>query len=106
MGLIPEPSIQQQKMKTFVAITLACFVSSIKASSMTCEECLEFAGKVSENFASEKSVADQTDLLSAVLCPMTEDPVGRSTVQEIIAFLQGDALCATSADPAYCSQNV
>merc|ERR1712198_829291 len=141
-------SIPQHIMRTFIVVALACMVSAISAD-ITCDECLAMAGKIRENMSDEKFVKDQTDLLAAVLCPMTEDPAGctkglnnqwagiagvcgkrsimteatceqctdgmnglasslveRATVQEMIALLQGDALCATSADPAYCSEAV
>merc|ERR1711973_70956 len=164
MGILFD-SEHQENMKTFATIALACLVSAIRAD-VTCDQCLEFGRKLAENFGMEYHVTEQTELLSAVLCPMDEDPaecrgylkenwpaiaaaiypvfldpnricgafgvcglksitreatcdqctdgmnglasllVDRATIQEITAFLQGDAFCATSEDPALCSQNI
>merc|ERR1712107_839320 len=73
MGFITNLFNSRNTMKTFVAIALTCMVSVISAS-ISCDECLDFAGKVA-NMAEEKNVADQVNLLVAVLCPMTIDPI-------------------------------
>merc|ERR1712211_203809 len=83
--------------------TFACMVYVISAS-ITCDECIDFAGKVRRNLAEEKNVADQTNLLAAVLCPMTVDPAACDdglrahwpAVAEIVykTYLEENAVCA------------
>merc|ERR1711915_256014 len=59
-------------MKSFVAIALAFLVSAISAD-YTCDDCMTFSGNMQTYLMSEASVAEQTELLVAILCPQSED---------------------------------
>merc|ERR1711915_92114 len=61
-------------MKTF-AVILACLVATIRAD-ITCEDCLVFGGAMSDYLQSEASLAEQTAILAAALCPGESDPAG------------------------------
>merc|ERR1711937_500619 len=58
-------------MKTF-AIVLSCLVASISAD-ITCDDCLEFGGALSNYLQSEASLAEQTAILVAAVCPQAPD---------------------------------
>merc|ERR1711962_424294 len=60
-------------MKTF-AIVLSCLVASISAD-ITCDDCLEFGGAMSNYLQSEASLAEQTAILVAAVCPQASDAV-------------------------------
>merc|ERR1712198_14924 len=74
---IPFESLRQERinMKFFAAIALACLASSVSAE-ITCDDCLTFSGNMQTYLMSGESVAEQTELLVALLCPQAEDAAG------------------------------
>merc|ERR1711872_96276 len=59
-------------MKTFAAVVLTCLVASTSAD-ITCDDCLEFGDAMSNYLQSEASLAEQTAILVAGVCPQTSD---------------------------------
>jgi len=59
-------------MKLFLAIAVACLVPAIKADA-TCEDCITFGTAMQGYLMSADSIAEQTELLVAILCPQAQD---------------------------------
>jgi len=60
-------------MKSILAIALICAGPAM--ADVTCDDCLTFGTAMQGYLMSDASVAEQTELLVAVLCPGAEDPV-------------------------------
>merc|ERR1711917_114135 len=61
-------------MGTFAAALLTCLVATTSAD-ITCDDCLEFGDAISNYLQSEASLAEQTAILVAGVCPQTSDAV-------------------------------
>merc|ERR1711917_177960 len=59
-------------MGTFAAALLTCLVATTSAD-ITCDDCLEFGDAISNYLQSEASLAEQTAILVAGVCPQTSD---------------------------------
>jgi len=65
-------------MKVLAAIATICLASAVRAD-FTCDDCLVFGGNMQAYLMSAESIAEQTELLVALLCPQLEDPAGCET---------------------------
>merc|ERR1712198_19600 len=74
MGILCFPSEASDiiMMKTFAAALLTCLVATTSAD-ITCDDCLEFGDAISNYLQSEASLAEQTAILVAGVCPQTSD---------------------------------
>merc|ERR1711976_612155 len=90
-------------MKAFTATLLACLISAISAD-VTCDDCLTFSGNMQAYLMSDESIAEQTELLVALLCPSAPDPAGCETgirdnwgaigLAMYPVFLEANSVCA------------
>merc|ERR1711973_256791 len=64
-------TLKEVNMKAAI-LSLACLVSAISAD-ITCDDCLVFSGNMQTYLMSDESVAEQTELLVALLCPSAPD---------------------------------
>merc|ERR1712142_859883 len=73
MGILCFPSEAPDiAMKTFAVALFTCLVASTSAD-ITCDDCLEFGDAMSNYLQSEASLAEQTAILVAGVCPQTSD---------------------------------
>merc|ERR1712198_41955 len=86
---IPFESLRQERinMKFFAAIALACLASAVSAE-ITCDDCLTFSGNMQTYLMSGESVAEQTELLVALLCPQAKDAAAMYP-----EFLEANSIC-------------
>merc|ERR1711872_33992 len=80
MGIIQEDllNLHGSTMKSFFALALVCLASTVRAE-ITCDDCQVFGGNMQAYLMSEESIAEQTELLVALLCPQLDDPAGCET---------------------------
>merc|ERR550539_855764 len=62
-------------MKTFAAIAVLALISGSRAD-VTCDDCLTFGGAMLDYLMSDASIAEQTEIIVANVCPGAEDPAG------------------------------
>merc|ERR1712200_320406 len=60
-------------MKLVLAIAVACLAPAIKAD-FTCYDCITFGTAMQGYLMTADSIAEQTELLVAILCPQADDP--------------------------------
>jgi len=60
-------------MKLILAIAVACLAPAIKAD-FTCDDCITFGTAMQGYLMTADSIAEQTELLVAILCPQADDP--------------------------------
>merc|ERR1712002_323918 len=74
MGILVESSnnFTLLSMKVFLTVAVACLAASARAD-ISCDDCLSFGGNMQAYLMSADSVAEQTELLAALLCPNAAD---------------------------------
>merc|ERR1711915_1051794 len=91
-------------MNSFLYTALACLVATASAD-VTCDECKEFGGAFQAYLMSADSVAEQTELLAAILCPAAEDS---ALCEEYVRTFWGELLlpCTPSSwTPPTCARS-
>merc|ERR1739838_942861 len=77
MGAVQESSPNPNlKMKFLVFLAAISCASAASSNAVTCDECQAGAAALVDHLLTEDSIAEQGEILKAIVCPATSDPAG------------------------------
>merc|ERR1739838_880363 len=68
--------ILKLKMKFLVFLAAISCASAASSNAVTCDECQAGAAALVDHLLTEDSIAEQGEILKAIVCPATSDPAG------------------------------
>merc|ERR1719315_674048 len=82
----------RMRMQSSVVLALICL--SAASADISCDECMGFAGNMQQFYLDQATLADQTNLIVAKICPEDDDPKACDVVKsKISAMMAGTPSC-------------